>query len=442
MFIFPLSQIFNQNQVTICWLQRDLRLSDNMALHHATQRHDNVLGLFIFDTEILDKLATPSDARVSFIFDQLYLLKIQLEKFGSSLLIGYGNPLEVWSEIDKYLSIKNVYFNSDFEPYALERDKSITNFFSQKKILFQTYTDHLIFHPSLVKSPENKPYTVYTHFMKKWKSHFLKEKDIVDYHINVHNFVKVDPFPNISISDIHFTHTQIEFPILKIESNSIQKYQEERDFPALNATSFAGLHLRFGTISIRHLMAATMDISETYINELIWREFFTTILYHFPHVVTQSFRPKYDMIKWRNNEKEFESWCNGATGYPLVDAGMRELNTTGHMHNRVRMVVASFLCKHLLIDWRWGEAYFAQKLLDFELASNNGNWQWAAGTGCDAAPYFRIFNPQTQMEKFDKKGEYVKKWIPELNTFDYPKPIVEHNFARNRCLMVYKTAVG
>ena len=254
---------------------------------------------------------------------------------------------------------------------------------------------------------------------------------------NESHFAKLE-FNLPSLKELGFIRSSIKVHAYDI--SQLDNYDEVRNFPALNQTSFLSPHLRFGTVSIRKVVKQTVS-NQSFLSELIWREFFMQILYHFKEVVHSNFRRKYDHIEWRNNAAEFESWKNGATGFPMVDAGMRELNATGYMHNRVRMVVAGFLCKHLLIDWRWGEAYFAKKLLDYELSSNNGNWQWAAGTGCDAAPYFRVFNPTTQIKKFDPEMTYINKWIPELNALSYPSPIVDHKTARERAIAMYKRGI-
>jgi deoxyribodipyrimidine photo-lyase len=283
---------------------------------------------------------------------------------------------------------------------------------------------------------------VYTPYSKKWKaaltSFYTKSYPVEKYS---GNFLKLKPLPFPELEEIGFSKSGITFPERKIKQTIIEKYHLQRDIPGLDGTSRLSVHLRFGTVSIRKLIQVALKKNEKWLNELIWRDFYHMILWHFPHVVTKAFKPAYDQIEWRNDPDEFKAWCEGKTGYPIVDAGMRELNQTGYMHNRVRMIVASFLTKHLLIDWRWGEAYFAKKLLDFDLAANNGGWQWAAGSGCDAAPYFRVFNPYIQTEKFDSDRTYIKRWVPEVETPSYPKPIVDHAFARERVLSAYKVAL-
>ncbi len=430
-------QLDVKTEVSFFWLRRDLRIDDNAGLHHALKEDKTIILVFIFDPNITDELPA-NDARITFIYERLLDLNQQLKEFQSALLILQGDPLEVWKLLSETYKIKKVYCNKDYEPYALKRDQQIKHLLIDKGIELTCFQDHLIFEPGEILSQNNEPYTVYTPFKNKWLSN-LNSIDFKPYSnpqlSNFHKFNAELP----SLKSLGFSTSLIKVKDYKLMN--INNYHSKRDYPALNATTNLGPHLRFGTIGIRKLISETKNQSPTFLNELIWREFFIHILVHFPNVVSDNFRRKYDNIQWRNNEQEFEAWCNGKTGYPLVDAGMRELNTTGYMHNRVRMITAGFLCKHLLIDWRWGEAYFAKKLLDYELASNNGNWQWAAGTGCDAAPYFRIFNPITQQQKFDKNFDYIKRWVPEFGTPDYPPEIVEHKFARERALSMYKKAI-
>lgn len=424
-------------KLAIFWFRRDLRLTDNKALQLAWQSGYSVLPIFIFDENILQELPK-NDARVQFI--HLCLNKIQqlLKEHGSSLLCFKGKPKEVWEKLLSEHEISAVFTNKDYEPYGIQRDQEIANLLSAKNIPFYKAKDHVIFEENEVLKPDGTPYTVYTPYKNKWLSQFKPLEHLPNDKIEWAAFYKkIFPFP--SLQEIGFEVSSIQ--VRDYDLSQISSYSEERDFPAKDSTSYLSPHLRFGTISSRQIIAQLGEKDDVFLSELIWREFFIQILYHFPHVVQQSFKNQYDNIKWRNNEREFEAWCKGQTGYALVDAGMRQLNATGYMHNRVRMVVASFLCKHLLIDWRWGEAYFAEKLLDFELASNNGNWQWAAGTGCDAAPYFRVFNPQTQLEKFDKNLKYTRKWVPEYGTMNYTMPLVEHSMAINRALETYKAGL-
>jgi deoxyribodipyrimidine photo-lyase len=428
--------------INIVWLRRDLRLDDNAALYHALKTGVPTLLLFIFDTEILDKLTNKYDKRVLFIHKELERLHNELKELGSSIMVKIGSPLQVWADLIQDKKISAVYTNHDFEPYAKERDTKIQALLAKHKIGFHTYKDHVIFEKDEVVKDDGKPYTVFTPYSRKWraklKPFYYKSYPTIKY---FGNFYKTKALPLPSLDKIGFIESEFNFPVRVVSNKIISGYDKNRDFPAVHGTSHLGIHLRFGTLSIRKLLAYALKHNQTFVNELIWRDFYQQILWHFPHVAEGAFKPIYDTIAWVNNEKHFERWCEGKTGYPLVDAGMRELNTTGFMHNRVRMVVASFLTKHLLIDWRWGEAYFAEKLLDFDLAANNGGWQWAAGSGTDAAPYFRIFNPTSQMERFDPKREYIKKWVPEILTPEYPKPIVIHEEARKKCLEVYKKAL-
>lgn len=426
----------------ICWLRRDLRLDDHAALYHALKQGKPVLPLFIFDTSILDQLADRHDSRVAFIHHTLQNFHTQLTAMGSSLLVMQGTPEEVWKKLVTQYQIDAVYAAHDYEPYARRRDKTIGMLLLEKNIPFHTCKDQVIFEKDEVLKDDGKPYTVFTPYSKKWRAKlnpfYSKSYPTEKYFANLQRTEKFD-FP--SLEQIGFTTARFPFPATTFTPALLTAYQAQRDFPAIEGTSKLGLHLRFGTVSVRRLLQQSLNQSHTWTNELIWREFFMMILWHFPHVVKQSFKPDYDRVVWRNNEAEFAHWCAGTTGYPIVDAGMRELNATGFMHNRVRMVTASFLIKHLLIDWRWGEAYFAEKLFDFDLSANNGNWQWASSGGCDAAPYFRIFNPAEQQRKFDPDEKYIRKWVPEYGTAKYPKPIVDHKMARERCLLAYKEAL-
>ncbi len=430
----------DSDKINIFWFRRDLRLEDNVGLFHALSTENKVLPLFIFDKDILEKLEDKNDKRVSFIYQTIISLKKQLEEMGSTLLVKYGHPTEVWKEIITSYNINSVYCSHDYEPYAIQRDLAINNLLNTSKISFLTFKDQCIFEKSEVVKDDGKPYTVFTPYSKKWLA-LLATKPIVCVESNsilAKGLIQTPPMPIIPLQDMGFNVTHLAIPPLTVEKELLLKYAQKRDIPSESGTSRLSVHLRFGTISIRKLALMGNSYSATWLNELIWRDFYMMILYHFPHVVHGSFKRQYDNIKWLNNKIQFERWCTGQTGYPIVDAGMRELNATGFMHNRVRMIVASFLVKHLLIDWRWGEAYFASKLLDFDLSANNGGWQWAAGSGCDAAPYFRVFNPYLQTEKFDPQLKYVKKWVPEFQEFTYPQPIVKHELARNRALEVYK----
>ncbi|MEJ2543515.1 MAG: deoxyribodipyrimidine photo-lyase [Calditrichaceae bacterium] len=431
------------NPINIFWFRRDLRLEDNHGLYQALNSEYPVLALFIFDTIILDELNDKSDARVSFIHQQLNQIDKKLKLNNSSLLVLCGDPEKIWCDIYHLLNIHTVYTNNDYEPYAIARDEKIKKILKKGNVHYKSYKDQVVFEKDEILTREGKPYTVYTPYKKRWLEIF-KIKDVNQYSSEKlsGNFVNNINLLIPALQDIGFQKSLIDIPDKAPEVGLIKTYHLNRDYPAREATTRLGIHLRFGTTSIRSLVDLGMNTNETWLSELIWREFFMMILWHFPHVEQEPFKKQYSGIQWRNDKAEFELWCQGKTGYPLVDAGMRELNSTGFMHNRVRMVTASFLTKHLLIDWRWGEHYFAEKLLDFELASNNGNWQWAAGCGCDAAPYFRVFNPEIQLKKFDPALEYVKKWIPEFGTDKYPEPIVDHKYARERVLSVYKTAIN
>lgn len=426
--------------VNVFWFRRDLRIKDNAALYYALKEAMPVLPVFIFDKNILDQLNDKADRRVEFIHASLLEVQKQLVELGGSLKVFYGFPNKVFEELIRDYNINKVFTNHDYEPYAKKRDAEIYNILKENNISFHSYKDQVIFEKNEILKDNGEPYTVFTPYSRKWKEKlndfFLSSYPSEKY---FKNFFKQSPLPIPLLKDIGFLAVNHPFPAKELEEEIVKKYKETRDFPGIeNGTSRLGVHLRFGTISIRQTTQIAQSLNEVYLNELIWREFYQMILWHFSKVGEgHAFKAEFEKIEWRNNEEEFAKWCEGMTGYPIVDAGMRELNATGFMHNRVRMVVASFLTKHLLIDWRWGEAYFAQKLLDYELASNNGGWQWAAGSGCDAAPFFRIFNPKIQASKFDKDLAYINKWVPELNEFSYPAPIVDHDFARKRALEVY-----
>ncbi|HEY0744238.1 MAG TPA: deoxyribodipyrimidine photo-lyase [Chryseosolibacter sp.] len=423
--------------VTLFWFRRDLRTTDNAGLYRALTAGKNVLPIFIFDTVILDRLEDKADRRVEFIHESLKFVKASLEEAGSSLLVLHGDPSKIFSKLNP----KAVYTNHDYEPYARERDREVKTILEAKGASFHSYKDQVIFEKEEVVKDNGEPYTVFTPYSKKWKAKlnaFYKRSYPTEKYFS--NLYQTKPLAFPSLPDIGFEPTNIHFPERTVKTALIRDYHLTRDIPGQTGTSRLGVHLRFGTVSIRKLVQIATKKNETWLNELIWREFYQMILWHFPKV-DQAFKPQYDRIRWRNNVKEFEAWCEGRTGYPIVDAGMRELNATGFMHNRVRMIVASFLTKHLLIDWRWGEAYFAKKLLDFDLASNNGGWQWAASSGCDAAPYFRVFNPALQTQKFDPEFKYIRKWVSEFESPEYPKPIVDHQFARERVLKAYKVAL-
>jgi deoxyribodipyrimidine photo-lyase len=428
--------------VNVFWFRRDLRVDDNHGLFQALNAGLPVLPVFIFDQAILFQFPNPNDARLTFIHQSLAELDREFRKYNSRLQVYFSSPEVVFGQLSAKYSIHCVFANTDYEPAAISRDEKVVKMLQAKGIAFYSYKDQVIFHQNEVVKADGSPYTVFTPYSRKWKeklaTQFIPVFESEELLTNLKH-LSSDYFPELK--EIGYNVQDVNFPDKTFDRLLVQNYARMRDFPAEDGTSRLGVHLRFGTISIRKLTQFARIHSEVFLNELIWRNFYMDILWHFPHAAEKSFKPAYDFIPWRNNESEFERWCNGQTGYPLVDAGMRELNETGHMHNRVRMVVASFLTKHLLIDWRWGEAYFASRLLDYELASNNGGWQWASGSGCDAAPYFRVFSPDLQTKKFDPQLKYIRKWVPEFETFTYPKPIVDHAFARNRAIETYRNAL-
>lgn len=429
--------------IAVFWFRRDLRFEDNAGLYHALEGDRPVLPLFIFDTDILNDLEVKHDARVMFLHDTLTTMHQQLEDQDSSLLVKHGVPLAMWKEILRDYNVGAVYTNHDYEPYAKERDEAVRKMLEQHDVGFQTYKDQVIFERDEIITKSGNFYKVFTPYKRAWLDK-LDDAMLEPYTSGLHsnNWYQTAPIPMPSLQDLGFERADIEIPPNHIDEEVINHYQKKRDYPAQDGTTRLGVHLRHGTLSIRKLARAARDINATYLSELIWREFYMQVLDHAPQVVDTSFKPKYDKIPWRNDEADFQRWCEGRTGYPIVDAGMRELNKNGYMHNRVRMIAASFLTKHLLIDWRWGEAYFGQKLLDYELANNNGGWQWSAGSGVDAQPYFRVFNPYSQAKKFDKADEYIRKWVPEYGTDDYPEPMVDHQEARERAIRTFKEALN
>ncbi|MGM0934146.1 MAG: cryptochrome/photolyase family protein [Bacteroidota bacterium] len=431
-------------KVNIFWFRRDLRLDDNVGFLEALKSRNPVLPIFIFDTEILGKLPQ-DDARVTFIHEQLQQMRKELQDdCNSSIAMYHGKPKNIFQQLIKEYEIVEVFTNHDYEPYAKKRDKEIADLLSENNIEFRTFKDQVIFEKEEVIKKDGDPYVMYTPYMKVWKEQF-KSIDLKIHYTSQYldNLVKNTRLPNLSLKDIGFKISEIKVPEYDVTPTLIKQYENTRNIPGKDGTSRLGPHLRFGTVSVRKMVKkANAESNKTFLEELIWREFFMQVLYHNPETLTNAFKKKYDRIEWRNNEDEYEKWKTGKTGYPLVDAGMRQLKESGFMHNRVRMLVGSFLCKHLLIDWRWGEAYFAEKLLDYEMASNVGNWQWVAGSGVDAVPYFRIFNPTTQIEKFDKDRKYIKKWVQEYDTEDYPQPMIDHKEARERALSTYKQALN
>jgi len=426
-------------KINIFWFRRDLRLGDNRVLNKALISGLPVLPVFIFDTNITDELP-PDDPRISFIYETLSSVNTTLLKEGSSIYTLKGTPAEIWERLVKSFDINAVFTTRDYEPYAIQRDEAIEQFLLKSGISFFRIKDQVIFEEGEILKPDNKPYTIFTPYRNRWLKKLSDNlpETLSEKAEKLNNYYPCS-YSMPSLEDIGFRKSSIR--VRPDNLSVIPDYHKYRDIPSADKTSYLSPHLRFGTVSIRKIVKKAMEENITFLNELIWREFFMQILYHFPGVVTGNFKPVYDFVQWRNDEKEFLRWCNGETGYPIVDAGMSQLNSTGYMHNRLRMITAGFLCKHLLIDWRWGEAYFAQKLLDYELSSNNGNWQWAAGTGCDAAPYFRIFNPENQQKKFDPEYEYVKRWVDKYGKPGYPDKIVDHDFARQRAIAVYKAGI-
>ena len=428
----------NKQEVAFFWFRRDLRLDDNLGLYRALESKYPVIPLFVFDEDILDNL-DKNDARVSFIHDSLLKINEELKTIGSSLLVKNGKINAVWDSLFLDFDVKEVFFNKDYEPYAIKRDLAVCELLDTYKCSSFLFKDQVVFEEMEITKADGLPYTVFTPYKNKWLEKYKSIAPVQEFDATnlFSNFYKIN-FEFLSLEDIGFEQSTI-----KVQPHNLKHvaaYHETRDFPALDTTSYLSPHLRFGTVSTRKLVNWAFHKNDVFLSELIWREFFKQILFSFPRVVSNNFKPSYDGIQWLNKEEDFKRWCSGTTGYPMVDAGMRQLNETGYMHNRVRMVVASFLCKHLLIDWQWGEAYFAQKLLDYDLSANVGNWQWASGTGCDAAPYFRVFNPEIQLKKFDAKGVYIRKWIKEFD-LGYGRPMVEHAFARDRAIATYKAGI-
>ncbi len=430
-----------KTKIVVHWFRRDLRLTDNTALYHASQSGHPVLPIFIFDQHILNALDNRKDARVGFIHQTLQSMHETLQSKGKGIHFFFDTPEKVWCHLIEEYDIQGVFFNRDYEPYARERDRMIHDILQAHSIPLHTFKDHVLFEKKEVCKDDGKPYTVFTPYSRKWKSLLKPEMLLETPEVDWKTFIDCSKSNIPTLEEMNFSPSEQAIPSSSIDLDTVRQYHETRDIPSVRGTTRLSLHLRFGTISIRACVKVGLENNEKWLNELIWRDFYQMIVYCFPHSVQSSFKPQYDRIEWRHDEVDFQKWCEGNTGYPIVDAGMRELNETGFMHNRVRMIVASFLTKHLLLDWRWGERYFAEKLLDYEMASNVGGWQWAAGSGCDAAPYFRIFNPYSQTEKFDPQHQYIQRWVPEWKSEEYPKPIVDHAQARERCLSVYKAAL-
>ena len=464
----------------LCWFRRDLRLHDHAALYHALTQSIEVHCVFVFDIDILDKLNDKQDRRVEFIWHSLLELRERLRQQGSTLRILHGKAQELIVRLAHELDVQAVFCNHDYEPDALLRDMFVERELGTHNIAFHHYKDQVIFEKSEILNGSGKPYSIFTPYKNAWykklDEFYLRAYPTEKYFSALAQGIAA-ALP--SLESLGFVPTNQS--MLAGESGAeqllgdfkphIARYQETRNFPAVNGTSCLSVHLRFGTVSIRSLASYAYYVggagAQTWLGELIWRDFYQMLLHHYPTLAQdQTFKAQFNAIVFPNDVRKFTAWCEARTGYPLIDAAMRQLNQTGYMHNRLRMVVASFLVKDLHVDWRWGERYFAQHLLDFDLAANNGGWQWAASTGCDAQPWFRIFNPITQSKKFDAQGEFIRIQIPELARCtdkwihapwlmptceqercgveignDYPAPIVDHVVAREKTLSLFKEAL-
>ena len=432
----------NKPEVSVMWFRRDLRLEDNAALYYALKNGSEVVPVFVFDKNILDDLEEKKDRRVEFIYNALQDMQTILKKHKSSLEVYYGTPEDAYKKLLSKYTIKTVFANEDFEQYAIDRDNTIHALLQKHNSELKLYKDQVIFSKNEITKKNKELYSVFTPYSKLWlatvNEFYLKTYPTEKY---FKHFFKQKDAALPTLKSMGFEATNEPFPSKEFDEERIGHYDKTRDTPSVEGTSRLGVHLRFGTISIRKLVSFAKQNNAIYLKELIWREFYQMILWQSENVRKErAFKPKFDNITWRNNQTEFQRWCEGKTGYPMVDAGMRQLNAIGFMHNRVRMITASFLSKHLLIDWRWGEAYFAKKLLDYDYANNNGGWQWSAGTGADPSPYFRVFNPEAQRKKFDKNFDYIRQWVPEYKSPDY-KPMIDHKTTRQRALQVYRAAV-
>ena len=466
-----------QHSKSLCWFRRDLRIVDHAALYHALKDSGKVYCVFVFDTDILSHLTDKADRRVDFIWQSVRELQQSLEKLGGGLIIRHGSALVEVPALVVELGVDALYVNQDYEPDAMGRDDMVKRMLQQQDVVCHSYKDHVIFEKNEVLTQSGGAYNVFTPYKKAWLKK-LETFFVKAYPVEKHAAAlaaQSSPLP--SLKELGFHRTELKLAagmsgaqlLFESFSQRIVHYHEWRDFPSAQGPSYLSVHLRFGTISIRELVRFALSQpgpgAQTWLSELIWRDFYQMLLYHYPNVVGHAFKEKYDKIKWPGSESHFLAWCSGQTGYPLVDAAMRQLNQTGYMHNRLRMVSASFLVKDLQIDWKKGEEYFAQKLLDYDLAANNGGWQWAASTGCDAQPWFRIFNPVTQSEKFDARGDFIRHYIPELSGCDekvihapwkmsfaqqqasgvvigisYPAPLVDHAEAREITLALFKVS--
>lgn len=466
---------------SLVWFRRDLRDFDHAALYHALKSSQQVFCIFVFDTEILDLLINKADRRVEFIWESVNELKTALQKNGADLIVKYGLAREIIPQLARELQVNTVFTNRDYEPAAVARDADVASHLARHEIAFQSFKDQVIFEKDEILSLSNKPYSVFTPYKnahrKKLNAFYLSAYPVEKY---LHNLAKITPEKLVNLEAMGFERTNLKAlrlptgmtggkQLFEDFQNRINRYKEARDFPAIKGASYLSVHLRFGTVSIRHLARTAWNMAgsgaEIWLNELIWRDFYAQILYHNPQVAAgKSFKAEFEHLQFSNNQALFKAWCEGKTGFPIIDAAMRQINQTGYMHNRLRMVAASFLVKDLLVDWRWGERYFAENLIDFDLSANNGGWQWAASTGCDAQPWFRIFNPETQSERFDASGKFIRKYVPELVNCsdqeihspwkipplrqqsiqviigkDYPLPIVNHAEQRILALDLYKS---
>ncbi|TGE15405.1 cryptochrome/photolyase family protein [Hymenobacter elongatus] len=434
------------SKIVLFWHRRDLRLHDNAGLAVALQSGLPVVPLFIYDREILDQLPSRRDARVTFIYDEVERLGRQTEQAGGTFLAFYGRPLEVFAQLVQHYEVAGVYTNEDYEPYAAVRDAAIAELIKPAGTEFRVFKDQVIFAKNEILSKSGTPPRVFGAYSKTWLA-ALRDEHLVPYPSTEH-FVEsnlmplAEAAPRPTLEQMGFERYEQFVPAAELPAAAlVSNYHNTRDKPGLvNSSTRRSVHLRFGTLSVRELMQQAKELNPKLLNELIWRDFFMMILWHYPFTATESYDPRLRLVPYRNNEDEFRAWCEGRTGYPLVDAGMRELNQTGYMPNRARIAAAGFLVKHLLIDWRWGDRYFADKLLDYDMSQNVGNWQWMAGTGAVAAPWFRVYSPQSQQEQYDTTFDYVRQWIPEFGTRDYPTPIVEHKFARERAIATFRAA--
>lgn len=429
-------------ETALFWFRRDLRLKDNHGLFQALKSGRPVTCIYIFDTNRLSQLEK-NDARITFIHNTLSDLKKELEEYGSTLDVRFGDPVKIFPHLIRVYNFRQVFANHDYDSYSTELDHKVRNLLMEHSIKFRSFKDHVIFEKNEIIDSKNEPYVTFDPYFKKWKKSITFNK-VFNYKSEFYlkNLFNMSPIEFPTINQIGFEKSKIEFNSPSLSLSTIKNYDKTKTFPGIkNGTSRIGIHLRYGTISVRECVNFALSHNDSWLTELIWRDFYNQILFHFPHIENSSFKKSYDKIKWENNEELFQKWCEGNTGYPLVDAGMRELKNTGYMHSQIRIIVSSFLCKNLRIDWRWGERYFSKHLLDFDLASNIGGWQGAAGSGVESTPYFQVSNPLKQTHSFDPQLTYIKKWVPEFKNPDYPKPIVDFIESREICFKMYKKAI-